>query len=236
VTLSAQTQGWESIWADLDALPEYWRTPERAVVAWAEQLWEAGGRWVLDLGCGVGRHTIALARMGFTVTATDMSPSGLVTCVAGLARAGLSAGLVRHEMEVLPFSTSAFDGVIAYNVIYHTTAAGMRRILAEMRRILSPGGWLYATAIARADRRIDECRADIALGRCQEIEPYTFVYLREVPGDKHLPHHYCDEAELRAFMANLVVEDSRLVRVEYVDEGEAVQIGAHYHVRARRPQ
>jgi SAM-dependent methyltransferase len=235
VTFSPQTQGWEPIWADLDALPGYWRTPERAVVAWAEQLWEAGGRRVLDLGCGVGRHTIALARMGFTVTATDISPSGLATCVAGLARAGLSATLVRHEMGVLPFPTSVFDGLIAYNVIYHTTAVGMRRILAEMRRVLSPGGWLYATAIARADSRIAGYRADIALGRCQEIERFTFVYLRDAPGDKHLPHHYCDEAELRAFLAALVVDDLRLVRVEYADEGGVVQVGAHYHVQARRP-
>lgn len=39
---SPWTQGWESIWADLDVLPGYWRTPERAVVTWAEHLWEAG--------------------------------------------------------------------------------------------------------------------------------------------------------------------------------------------------
>jgi SAM-dependent methyltransferase len=235
VTLSAQTQGWESIWADLDALPEYWRTPERAVVAWAERLWQAGGRWVLDLGCGVGRHTIALTRMGFTVTATDVSPSGLATCGAGLARAGLSATLIRHEMEVLPFPTSVFDGVIAYNVIYHTTAVGMRRILMEMRRVLSPGSWLYATAIARADSRIADYRADVAVGKCQEIEPFTFAYRRDAPGDKHLPHHYCDETELRALLASLVVDDLRLVRVEYADESDVIQVGAHYHVQARRP-
>ncbi|NIV39218.1 MAG: methyltransferase domain-containing protein [Anaerolineae bacterium] len=233
--MSAQTQGWESIWAEFDTLPEYWRTPERAVIAWAEQLWKAGGRRVLDLGCGVGRHTIALARMGFAVTAADISPSGLGTCVAGLSRAGLSAAVVRHEMEVLPFATSVFDGVIAYNVIYHTTAVGMRRILAAVHRVLSPGGWLYATAIARADSRIAGFRADIALGGCREIEPFTFVYLRDAPGDKHLPHHYCDEAELRAFLADFVVDGLRLVRVEYVDEGDVVQVGAHYHVQARRP-
>jgi len=235
VTLSAQTQGWEPIWAELDALPEYWRTPERAVVAWAEQLWQAGGRRVLDLGCGVGRHTITLARMGFAVTATDISPSGLATCGAGLDRAGLSATLIRHEMEVFPFPGSVFDGLIAFNVIYHTTALGMRRIVTEMRRILSPGGWLYTTIIARADSRVACYRADVALGRCQEIEPFTFVYLHDAPGDRHLPHHYCDETELRAFLADLVVDDLRLVRVEYADEGGAIQVGAHYHVQARRP-
>jgi tellurite methyltransferase len=86
---SPWTQGWESIWADLDVLPGYWRTPERAVVTWAEHLWEAGGRRVLDLGCGIGRHAVALARLSFAVTATDVSPSGLMACAAWLAREGL---------------------------------------------------------------------------------------------------------------------------------------------------
>jgi len=231
-----QTQGWEPIWAGLDALPEYWRIPERAVVAWAEQLWDAGGRRVLDLGCGVGRHTMALARMGYAVTATDVSPSGLAACVAGLTCAGLGAAPVRHEMESLPFTDSVFDGLVAYNVIYHATVAGMQRILAEMRRVLSPGGWLYATIIARDDSRIAGYRADVAVGKCQEIEPFTFAYLRDAPGDKHLPHHYCDEAELRAFLADLVVDDLRLVRVEYADDGGVIQVGVHYHVQARRPR
>jgi len=103
VILSSQIQGREPIWAGLDALPDHWRTPEPPALAWAQALWEAGGRRVLDLGCGLGRHTVALARMGFTVTATDVSSLGLITCAAWLAREGLSATLVRHEMETFPF-------------------------------------------------------------------------------------------------------------------------------------
>jgi tellurite methyltransferase len=229
-----EVQGWEPIWADLDTLPEYWRTPERAVVTWAEQLWEAGGRRVLDLGCGVGRHAVALARLGFAVTATDVSPSGLATCAAWLAREGLSATLVRHEMETIPFPDCAFDGLIAYNVVYHTTAAGMRRVLAEVRRVLRPRGRLYVTVNARDESKIACYRADIETGKCQEIEPFTFVYLREAPDDQHLPHHYCDEAELRALLADFVVDDLGLVREECTDDDGVIQTGAHYHVQARR--
>ena len=232
---SHQTQGWEPIWADLDGLSEYWRTPERAVVTWAERLWEAGGRRVLDLGCGIGRHTVALARMGFTITATDISSSGLVTCAVWLAGEGLSAALVRHKMETLPFPDRAFDGLIAYNVIYHATAAWMRRILAEARRVLNPDGWLYATAITRDDSKIANYRADVKTGKCREIEPFTFVYLCDAPGDKHLPHHYCDEAELRTFLAGFVIDGLCLVRREYADEGGVLRVGTHYHVQARRP-
>jgi tellurite methyltransferase len=235
VILLERLRGWESIWAGFDALPEYWRTPEPSVLDWAESLQEAGGRRVLDLGCGVGRHTVALADLGFAVTATDIFPSGVKTCAAWLARDGLRATLACQEMGTLPLPECTFDGLVAYNVVYHATLARMRRILAEVRRVLCPGGWLYTTIIARDDSKVAICQADVKTGKCQEIEPFTFVYPRfgDAPDDKFLPHHYCDEAELRDLLANFIVDDLHLDRREYVDDGR-LQVGVHYHVQARR--
>ena len=234
MALLRQTQGWESIWANLDELPTFWRTPEPDVLVWVDALREAGGRRVLDLGCGVGRHTVALARLGFTVTATDVSPSGLTTCAAHLAREGLRATLVRHEMETFPFPDRAFDGLIAFNVIHHTSVAGMHRILAGMCRVLRPGGRAYFTAVAREESNIARYRADVETAKCREIELFTFIYLRDAFGDKYLPHHYCDEAELRALLAGFVVDDLRLVREEYTGDDGVTYVSAHYHVQARR--
>ena len=234
VTLQ-QTQGWEPLWADSGAVSDYWHMPEQAVLAWAEQLWEAGGRRVLDLGCGIGRHAVALARRGFAVTATDVSPSGLATCAVWLARERLSATLARHEIETLPFPDCAFDGLVVYNVIYHATVAGIRRALAEVLRVLRPDGQLYATFLARDDSRVADYQADLETGKCVEVEPFTFAYLRDAPGDKHLPHHYSDEAELHVFLVDFAVDVFRLVRVEYTDEDGVARVGAHYHVHAHRP-
>jgi len=113
---SPWTQGWESIWADLDALPGYWRTPERAVVTWAEHLWEAGGRRVLDLGCGIGRHAVALARLGFAVTATDVSPSGLMACAAWLA------DFVVDDLRLVRVEYAGEGGVVQVSAHYHVEA------------------------------------------------------------------------------------------------------------------
>jgi len=74
----------------------------------------------------------------------------------------------------------------------------------------------------------------VETGECQEIEPFTFVYLRDAPDDKYLPHHYCDEAELRTLLAGFVVDNLRRVREEYTDEGGVIRVSAHYHVQARR--
>ncbi len=228
-----QTRGWESLWANLEALSDHWRTPERTVAVWAERLWDAGGRRVLDLGCGIGRHTVVLARRGFITIAADVSFSGLSTCAAWLDRDGLCATPVCHQMEIFPFPSSAFDGLIAYNVIYHATVAGMRRVLAGIHRVLRPDGWLYVTIISREDSKVTGYRPDIEAGKCQEIEPFTFIYPRDAPDDKYLPHHYCDEAELRTLLAGFVIDDLCVVRVEYPSEN-GVETGVHYHVQARR--
>lgn len=135
---------------------------------------------------------------------------------------------------MLPFPDRIFDGLIAYNVIYHTTLPGMRRILAEMHRVLSPEGQLYATIISRDDSKVAGYQADIETGKCQEIEPFTFIYPRDAPDDKYLPHHYCDEAELRTLLTGFVIDDLCLTRVEYTDRDGVVQTGVHYHVQARR--
>ncbi|HET91029.1 MAG TPA: class I SAM-dependent methyltransferase [Chloroflexi bacterium] len=234
--MPGHTQGWEPLWAGVDALSEYWRTPAPRVVDWAERLKAAGGRRILDLGCGLGRHTVALVGLGFSVFAADVSPSGLAACAAWLAREGSEASLLRHDMETLPSRDGVFDGLLAYNVVYHTTVTGMRHVLTETRRVLCPGGWLYATIVSREERKIAGYRADVAAGRCLEIEPYTFVYPRNAPTDKHLPHHYCDEVELRALLtaAGFEIAALCLVRVEYAGGDGRVQTGAHYHVQAHR--
>jgi SAM-dependent methyltransferase len=234
VVIPERARGWEPIWSDLNALSNYWRAPEQVVVAWGERLRKAGGRRVLDLGCGIGRHTVALARMGFAVTAADVAPSGLVTCAAWLAREGLSATLTCHDMGMIPVPGSFFDGLIAYNVIYHATVAGMRGILSEIRRVLRPNGYFYATIISREDSKVAGYQADIEAGKCLEIEPFTFVYPRDAPDDKYLPHHYSDEAEVHIFLTGFDLDDLFLKRVEYTDESGVVQAGVHYHVQARR--
>ncbi len=153
---------------------------------------------------------------------------------SGNREANASATTVCHEMATLPFPDGLFDGLLSYNVIYHATVAGMRRILAEIRRVLRPDGRLYVTIIARKDSRVSDYRADMATGKCREIEPFTFIYPRDAPGDKYLPHHYSDEAELDVFLAGFSVDDLCLVHIEYTDEDGLVQTGAHYHVQARR--
>ena len=99
-------QGWERIWAAGPALTKYWDEPEPAVVEWARGLGPSVRR-VLDLGCGVGRHTVLFSRLGPRAVGVDVSPSALAMCVAKMREQGLDPTLVRNDMAWLPFGDGA---------------------------------------------------------------------------------------------------------------------------------
>jgi len=192
------------------------------------------GTRLLDLGCGVGRHTVRLGQEGLWVVGGDLSFGGLRVCASRLRQEGLPSRLVGHDMVRLPFADGSFDALLAFHVIYHTTLSGLQAALAEVHRVLRPGGRAYLTFVGRLPENIAGYRADVARGACREVEPFTFVYLYDAPGDKDLPHHYCDEAELRGLLMSFEIEALVPVYTQYVDEAGRRHRSLHFHVQAMR--
>jgi SAM-dependent methyltransferase len=79
---------------------------------------ERRAQTVVDLGCGLGRHTAHLARHEFAGHGLDSSPRGIELTRQWLA--GLQARLTRRSMtERLPYEDAAFDAVVSTQVIHH---------------------------------------------------------------------------------------------------------------------
>lgn len=190
---------------------------------------------MLDLGCGLGRHTFYLNQQGLKGVGSDIAPSGLVAAYSQLRAAGFSPLLVRHDATDLPFADGAFDALLTFNVIYHATLADLRRTLAEILRVVRPGGDFLITFVGRHDGLMDGLRADVARGVCREIEPFTFIYVAEIVDDRDLPHHYVDEAEIRDLLAAFEITLLRAVDTSFVDEDGIFHPNQHYLVHARRP-
>jgi SAM-dependent methyltransferase len=96
---------------------------------------EPAGRRVLDAGCGTGYNLLELARLG-RASGIDLAPEALAFCRqrgVRAARAGLLA---------LPFADGTFDAVTSFDVIYHAWVPDDRAAVAEMARVLRPGGLL----------------------------------------------------------------------------------------------
>ncbi len=125
------------------------RPPDARVVArFGERPREAR---VLDLGCAAGRNTAWLAAAGFDVWALDASSAMVAQTRARLA-AHLgpeeAAARVRHgDMADLgTFADGAFDAVIAIGVLPGASSwRAWQRTVAEIARVLSPGGELILT-------------------------------------------------------------------------------------------
>jgi len=162
-----------------------WREPHQRVVAFARDLRTRGAQRLLDLGCGTGRHVVYLAREGFTVCGTDISPRGLELARAWLRDEGLEADLQLCDMTVIPYPDGYFDGIVSTYVIHHNLLEDIRRCVAEIHRALAPGG--RALLIVQSTR-------SYSYGRGQPLEPDTF--LREGGADSGIPHHYFDVAGL----------------------------------------
>ncbi|GAA2844624.1 class I SAM-dependent methyltransferase [Nonomuraea rubra] len=99
------------------------------------------GHRILDAGCGAGALMAALRERGAVVTGIDSSAGMLA---AARRRLGDDADLqVADVRDPLPFADGTFDDVVASLVLHYLEDWGPT--LAEMRRVLRPGGRLIAS-------------------------------------------------------------------------------------------
>jgi len=102
---------------------------------------QAGDR-VLDLGCGTGELTRALAAAGLRVAGCDISRQMLLR--APRDRAGCAGWVqLKPGWRRLPFASAAFDVVVAASVLEYV--AEPRAVLRECARVLCPGGVVLYT-------------------------------------------------------------------------------------------
>lgn len=204
---------WNDQWANIEPGSK-WLKPEPDVKDWATGF-DAGAK-VLDLGAGVGRHALWLAKQGHAVTALDAAPDGL----AEIARFGV-VETVTARMHELPFEDASFDHVLSWNVIYHGDEDILLRTIAEIRRVLKPGGTYLGTMLSK--RRLPHEQAKYP-GR--EVGRNAWVF--DAPGtDKIHPHYFCSAAELVALFSGFEV--LMLTDREHEEPGSW-----HWHVTLER--
>jgi SAM-dependent methyltransferase len=104
----------------------------------------AGGDRALDLGCGDGLHAARLADRYRQVFAVDLSGSLLELARTRHPRPNLTYQQ-RGVREVTPERDGRFDAVVSVNSLHHV--GPLAEVLARVRRLVAPGGWLVVADI-----------------------------------------------------------------------------------------
>jgi ubiquinone/menaquinone biosynthesis C-methylase UbiE len=129
---------------------------------------------ILELGCGLAKlWTENIERIPATweITLSDFSPGMLDQARKNLAGAKRPFHFEQIDAQDIPCPASSFDAVIANQMLYHVP--DLPQALAEIRRVLKPGGRLYAgTNGANHLRELDDLivEFDPGLGFMKQID------------------------------------------------------------------
>ncbi|GAC1611851.1 MAG: hypothetical protein NVS3B26_28850 [Mycobacteriales bacterium] len=148
---------WRDVYAGGDVEAAIYSRRQERALQWVEQCGAGTASDVLEVGAGAGLATMALAPRVGTLTALDFSSAMVEQLRAAVTVAGLRdrVRVARADAEALPLASGCQDLVLALGVL--PWLGKPERALAEMRRVLRPGGHLVVSAdnLQRLHWRLD---------------------------------------------------------------------------------
>jgi SAM-dependent methyltransferase len=199
-----------------------WMTASDEFLPVAFRWHDLGKRNVLDLGCGRGRHAFLLAQMGFSVTAADLSPEGIKQLRKAAAERGIrNIDTLVCDMLAIPLPDSAFDGVLAFNSIYHTDYPGLKKVIAEIFRLLKPGGRFFGTLNSKSNPAFADTAYEILDG-CTIIKRGGL--------EDGIPHTFLDYAEVVKLLGKF-----NILKAQHVQDFRNKRSRFCYYVEAEKP-
>ena len=137
---------WRDVYKEAGVEGEIYRKRLATVLKWVDQLTMPLGEQILEIGCGGGFSSVALAQRGYFVQAMDSVADMLNSTRESVARAGVSSSVLTSlgDAHSLAFPNNVFGLVLAIGVMPYLHSP--KKALGEMARVLKPDGFLLVTA------------------------------------------------------------------------------------------
>lgn len=188
--------------------------------------WKSQGKDVfLDLGCGLGRHTILFAKNDFNVLAFDLSEDALKRTKSWAEELNLSnIKFSQGDMLNLPYEDSSVDCILCRNVISHTDTEGMKKIINEINRVLKSDGECYLTLGSKE-----------SWGFKQDwpvVDENTKIRIEDGP-ENGVPHFYADYELIKKLFKDYKIESIKQIENFYESEEKSYN-SYHFHLLIRK--
>lgn len=179
----------------------------------------------LDLGCGLGRHSIQFGKNGFNVYCFDISENAIERTKEWAEEENLELHYNIGDMLELPYEDNKFDCIICRNVISHTDTEGIKKVISEIYRVLKKYGECYLTLGSKD-----------TWGFKQEswplIDENTRLRMEKGPEYK-VPHFYVDyELAHKLFKAFEIINIYQVI--DYYEYDGKLSESYHYHILIRK--
>lgn len=180
---------------------------------------------ILDLGCGIGRHTILFASSNINVYAFDLSIDGINETKKWANQLNLNnIDYCVGDMLNLPYKDNMIDSIICYNVISHTNTQGVKKVISEINRVLKRGGEAFITLCSKDTWSYKQ--------DWPKIDDNTLLKMEEGPEYK-IPHFYADYELIKELFKDFEIIKLRHIEDFYTSNNKECK-SYHYHILIKK--
>jgi 2-polyprenyl-3-methyl-5-hydroxy-6-metoxy-1,4-benzoquinol methylase len=187
--------------------------------------WQGKGyKDILDIGCGLGRHSLQFAMFGFNVTSIDIAEQAVKETEKTMKENNFACNVKIGNFCELQFENQTFDSVFSFLTISHSDTAGVHKAINEIHRVLREGGEMFITLNSQESDSFKNKRYPM-------IDEYTFIKTNKGPEEGE-PHFYAD---IR--IVEELVKDFKIVWLRHAQDlyhNEEKYGGWNYFVLARK--